>query len=83
MEPWYKVATPGKEVREGRSFNPDEFAVALEQVVSARGPGDYCNPIQFSHGHVSQALSKIFSNPRISRTHPSRAMESIRHQTHR
>ena len=29
MEPWYKVVTPRKEVREGRSFNPDEFAIAL------------------------------------------------------
>ena len=38
MEPWYKVATPRKEVREGRSFNPDEFAIALEQVVSREGP---------------------------------------------
>ncbi len=34
MEPWYKVVTPRKEVREGRSFNPDEFAIALEQVVA-------------------------------------------------
>ncbi len=33
MEPWYKVAIPRHEVREGRSFNPDEFAIALEQVV--------------------------------------------------
>ena len=32
MEPWYKIATPRREVREGRSFNPDEFAIALEQV---------------------------------------------------
>ncbi len=31
MEPWYKIATPRQEVREGRSFNPDEFAIALEQ----------------------------------------------------
>jgi len=38
MEPWYKVATPRKEVREGRSFNPDEFAIALEQVVAGTGP---------------------------------------------
>jgi len=29
MEPWYKIATPRKEVREGRSFNPDEFAIHL------------------------------------------------------
>src|SRR5207249_1711595 len=28
MEPWYKVALPRTEVREGRSFNPDEFAIA-------------------------------------------------------
>jgi hypothetical protein len=47
MEPWYKVATPRKEVREGRSFNPDEFAIALEQVVDRRGPEDYWDPAQF------------------------------------
>ncbi len=29
MEPWYKVAMPRPEVREGRSFNPDECAIAL------------------------------------------------------
>jgi hypothetical protein len=29
MEPWYKVANPRKEVREGRAFKPDEFAIAL------------------------------------------------------
>jgi hypothetical protein len=47
MEPWYKVATPRKEVREGRSFNPDEFAIALEQVVAGSAPEDYKNPDQF------------------------------------
>jgi predicted AAA+ superfamily ATPase len=47
MEPWYKVATPRKEVCEGRSFNPDEFAIALEQVVARRGPEDYWDPAQF------------------------------------
>jgi hypothetical protein len=39
MEPWYKVATPRKEVREGRSFNPDEFAVAPEQVATGISAG--------------------------------------------
>ena len=29
MEPWYKNTAPRPEVREGRSFNPDEFAIAL------------------------------------------------------
>ena len=47
MEPWYKVATPRKEVREGRSFNPDEFAIALEQVVAKTAPEDYRDPGQF------------------------------------
>jgi hypothetical protein len=47
MDPWYKVATPRKEVREGRSFNPDEFAIALEQVVAGRAPDDCKKPEQF------------------------------------
>lgn len=47
MEPWYKVVTPRKEVREGRSFNPDEFAIALEQVVAGTAPEDYQRPEQF------------------------------------
>jgi hypothetical protein len=47
MEPWYKVATPRKEVREGRSFNPDEFAIHLEQVVTKTAPEDYREPRHF------------------------------------
>src|SRR5215475_8560435 len=47
MEPWYKVVQPRKEVREGRSFSPDEFAIALEQVVAGTAPEDYRNPAQF------------------------------------
>ena len=30
MEPWYKNATPRNEVRQGRSFDPDEFAIHSE-----------------------------------------------------
>lgn len=47
MEAWYKVATPRKEVREGRSFNPDEFAIHLEQVIGKTAPEDYRDPKQF------------------------------------
>jgi predicted AAA+ superfamily ATPase len=47
MELWYKVTIPRKEVREGRSFNPDEFAIGLEQVVSGRDPADYRDAEQF------------------------------------
>jgi hypothetical protein len=40
MEPWHRVATPRKEVREGRSFNPDEFAITLDllKAEQERGP---------------------------------------------
>ena len=47
MEPWYRVVTLRKEVREGRSFSPDEFAIALEQVVADTAPEDYRDPAQF------------------------------------
>lgn len=47
MEPWWKQTTPRREVREGRSFNPDEFAIALEQVVAGTAPDDYREPEQF------------------------------------
>src|SRR5437667_7818235 len=47
LDPWYKIVTPRKEVREGRSFNPDEFAIHLEQVVSGTAPEDYRDPAAF------------------------------------
>ncbi len=47
MNPWYKVVTPRREVREGRSFSPDEFAIALEQVVAGTAPSDYRDAGQF------------------------------------
>ena len=47
MEPWYKSVQPRAEVREGRSFNPDEFAIALEQVAAGNAPDDYKDPIKF------------------------------------
>ena len=30
LDPWYRVVTLRKEVREGRSFSPDEFAIVME-----------------------------------------------------
>ena len=62
MEPWYKVATPRKEVREGRSFNPDEFAIHLEQVIAKTAPEDYRDPSSSSRapasrGHCASTLA--------------------------
>ena len=47
LRPWHKLATPREEVRGGRSFNPDEFAINLSQVVSGKGPSDYVRPEAF------------------------------------
>ncbi len=47
MEPWYRVATPRKEVREGHSFNPDEFAIHLYQIIAGTAPEDYRDPDKF------------------------------------
>src|SRR3989337_482519 len=47
LDPWYKVVAPRIEVSEGRSFNPDEFAIALEQVVAGTAPEDYRDPAKF------------------------------------
>ena len=47
MKPWYHVVTARPEVREGRSFSPDEFAIALEQVKAGTAPADYTDPAQF------------------------------------
>ena len=43
MDPWYKITPPRQEVREGRSFNPDEFAIGLEQVVAGTAPKTFDN----------------------------------------
>ena len=59
MDPWYRVVTPRKEVREGRSFNPDEFAIDLNQVVNGKAPDDYKIPEQFfSRTYFTQALTE-------------------------
>ncbi len=57
MEPWYKVVVPRQELREGRSLDPSEFAVHLEQVASGQAPSDYVEPAKFfSRNYFSKAL---------------------------
>ena len=47
MDSWFKIVELRKEVREGRSYNPDEFVIHLEQVVAKTAPEDYRNPAAF------------------------------------
>ena len=71
LDPWYRVVTLRKEVREGRSFSPDEFAIALEQVLAGTAPGDYSDPAQFFSRtcftralkeHVGMVLRRLSGN---------------------
>jgi len=58
MEPWYKVTLPRKELREGRSLDPSEFAVHLEQIVAKSAPEDYRDPAKFcARTFFGQALT--------------------------
>src|SRR5439155_12259311 len=57
MEPWYKVVLPRQELREGRSLDPSEFAVHLEQVISGTAPKDYVDAKKFfARNYFSKAL---------------------------
>lgn len=57
MEPWYKVVLPRQELREGRSLDPSEFAVHLEQVAAGTAPADYVKPDKFfARNYFSKAL---------------------------
>ncbi len=61
LDPWYKVAVPRDEVRQGRSFNPDEFAIHLEQVVAKKGTEDYRDPEKFFLRNVfTRALATLY-----------------------
>ena len=46
MEPWYRIATPRKEVRQAAP-SADEFAIHLEQVIAGTAPEDYREPEKF------------------------------------
>ena len=54
MTPSYKNAILRKEVRKGRSFSPDEFVIALEQVVAKTAPDDYSDPRSSSPAPASR-----------------------------
>ncbi|MCH8343169.1 MAG: ATP-binding protein [Planctomycetes bacterium] len=47
IKPWYKVATPREDLREGKPLDASEFAVHLDQVRDGRAIEDYQNPARF------------------------------------
>lgn len=47
LKPWYKVATPREDLREGKPLDASEFAVHLDQVRDGRAPSVYQEPERF------------------------------------
>ena len=47
LKPWYKIATPRDDLREGKPLDASEFAVHLDQVREGRAPVDYQKPERF------------------------------------
>jgi len=62
MQPWYKVATPREDLREGKPLDAAEFAIHLDQVLDGRAPIDYREPSRlFSKTHLTSGLSELIS----------------------
>jgi hypothetical protein len=61
-KPWYKVATPREDLREGKPLDAAEFAVHLDQVRDGRAPSDYQKPEQFfERTYLTQNLLNLAS----------------------
>ena len=48
MKPWWQIASPHRDIREGR-FDEAVFAAKLDDVLYERGPVDYRDPETFFH----------------------------------
>lgn len=47
LKPWYNVATPREDLREGRPLDASEFAVHLDHIRDGDAHPDYQNPVRF------------------------------------
>jgi hypothetical protein len=47
IKPWYKVATPREDLREGKPLDAAEFAAHLDHVRDGRASEDYQDPERF------------------------------------
>jgi hypothetical protein len=60
LKPWYKVATPREDLREGKPLDASEFAVHLDQVRDKRAPKDYQEPERFfERTYLTKGLTEI------------------------
>lgn len=60
LQPWYKIATPRADLREGRPLDASEFAIHLDQVVDGRAPSDYHEPSSFfKRTYITEGLLEL------------------------
>jgi hypothetical protein len=60
LQPWYKVVTPRKDLREGRPLDASEFAVHLDHVREGRAAEDYQVPARFfERTYLTQNLLEL------------------------
>ena len=60
LQPWYKVASPREDLREGKPLDASEFAVHLDQVRDGRANPDYQEPARFfSRTFMAKNLTAI------------------------
>ncbi len=61
LQAWWEVATPHRDIREGRT-EASRFAAKLDEVVAGRGDPEYVNPKAFfSHTYVTLGLRNLIS----------------------
>lgn len=73
MAPGSRVATLRQEVREGRSFSPDECAIALEQGAETVPP-DYGDPAQFFARTGFARANRLFRHSAAAPVRSTRAV---------
>mgnify|MGYP005636073269 CR=1 FL=1 len=60
LKPWYKIATPREDIREGKPLDASEFAIHLDQVIEGRAPEDYKNPERFfTRTYLTKGLTEV------------------------
>jgi hypothetical protein len=60
VTPWYRVAVPREDLREGRPLDAAQFAVHLDQVVAGDAPAEYGDPERFlARTLLTEGLARI------------------------
>jgi hypothetical protein len=60
LKPWYQVAVPREDLREGKPLDASEFAVHLDHIRDERAPRDYQDPERFfERTHMTASLKDL------------------------